>query len=149
MQPNIVLGAPHRADSRLTLTISTRPIPECVHFSKMYKEMLDAGSAMSVFHNEVAPSQYELSPIFKLTNIAMDENTMCMEILEEVAARHGLVCLMHEKPFANVNGSGKHNNWGLNTDVGDNLFVPGKTKEQQERFIALRGRYCSRLERSR
>ena len=62
--------------------------------------MLDAGSAMSVFHNEVAPSQYELSPIFKLTNVAMDENTMCMEILNEVAARHGLYCLMHEKPFA-------------------------------------------------
>lgn len=106
-------------------------------FEDVQKEMLDAGSAMSVFHNEVAPSQYELSPIFKLTNVAMDENTMCMEILNEVAARHGLYCLMHEKPFAGVNGSGKHNNWGLNTDNGDNLFVPGKTPEEQERFIAM------------
>lgn len=106
------------------------------YLDDVQKEMLDAGSAMSVFHNEVAPSQYELSPIFKLTNVAADENTMCMEILEEVAARHGLVVLMHEKPFAGVNGSGKHNNWGLNTDVGDNLFVPGKTEEQQARFTA-------------
>ena len=107
------------------------------YLDDVQKEMLDAGSAMSVFHNEVAPSQYELSPIFKLTNVAADENTMCMEILEEVAARHGLVCLMHEKPFAGVNGSGKHNNWGLNTDVGDNLFVPGKTDEAQARFTAM------------
>jgi glutamine synthetase len=84
----------------------------------------------------VAPSQYELSPIFKLTNVATDENSMCMEILDEVAARHGLVCLVHEKPFAGVNGSGKHNNWGLNT-LDDNLFVPGKTAEKQARFMAL------------
>lgn len=133
-----VLGAPPPRGQQTDFNYFNKTDPRVrAFFEDVQKEMLDAGSAMSVFHNEVAPSQYELSPIFKLTNIAMDENTMCMEILEETAARHGLYCLMHEKPFANVNGSGKHNNWGLNTDVGDNLFVPGKTKEAQERFISM------------
>jgi glutamine synthetase len=85
----------------------------------------------------VAPSQYEFSPIFKLTNVATDENTLAMEVMEDIAVRHNLAILFHEKPFGGVNGSGKHNNWGLNTDSGRNLFVPGKTEQDQASFIAL------------
>jgi len=87
--------------------------------------------------HQVAPSQYEFSPIFSLTNIANDQNVASMEVLQEVATRHGLAVLLHEKPFAGVNGSGKHNNWGLNTDAGDNLYTPGKTPEEQARFMTM------------
>jgi len=101
------------------------------------EEMWRLGITIDCVHNEVAPSQFELSPIFSLTNLAADTNTVVMEILEEVAFRHGLAVLYHEKPFANVNGTGKHNNWGLNTDTGHNLFVPGSTKAEQTRFVAF------------
>jgi len=100
-------------------------------------EALACGVPITVFHNEVAPSQHEFSPIFKLTNIANDENTLSMEILEDLAAKHNLAVLLHEKPFAGINGSGKHNNWGVNTDTGRNLFVPGKNEQDQASFVAM------------
>jgi len=100
------------------------------------EEMLKMGISLCVHHNEVAPSQHELSPIFCLTNVAADQNVLTMEIMEELAASQGLKVLFHEKPFAGVNGSGKHSNWGLNTDTGKNLFKPGKKEETQIDFVA-------------
>ena len=85
-------------------------------------------------HNEVAPSQHELAPIFTTTNIATDHNELTMEVMKKVAERHGLVCLLHEKPFAGVNGSGKHNNWSISTNTGENLLEPGKTPENNLQF---------------
>ena len=85
-------------------------------------------------HNEVAPSQHELAPIFTTTNIATDHNELTMEVMKKVAERHGLVCLLHEKPFAGVNGSGKHNNWSISTNTGENLLDPGKTPENNLQF---------------
>ena len=93
--------------------------------------------ALIVNHNEVAPSQHELSPIFSLTNVASDQNMVCMELMDTIAARYGLKVLQHEKPFAGVNGSGKHCNWGLNTDTGKNLFKPGKTETSQGDFFTF------------
>jgi len=92
---------------------------------------------MKVYHNEVAPAQHEYSPIFSLTNVSNDYNQWAMQLSTEIAARHGLVVLHHEKPFAGINGSGKHNNWGLNTDSGKNLYAPGKTEESQADFAAF------------
>ncbi|MDQ9758131.1 hypothetical protein RFZ45_04120, partial [Acinetobacter baumannii] len=85
--------------------------------------------------NEVAPAQHELAPIFTTTNIATDQNQLTMEIMQRVAAKHHLVCLLHEKPFAGVNGSGKHNNWSLSTDNGVNLFAPGDTPYENAQFL--------------
>eukprot|EP01080_Neovahlkampfia_damariscottae_P007957 gene7958-12424_t len=101
------------------------------------KEMLALDISFHTLHNEVAPSQHEISPIFTLTNKGSDQNVVAMEVLEDVAIKHGLVCLLHEKPFANINGSGKHNNWGLNTNTGANLYHPGKTDFENERFIVF------------
>ena len=86
-------------------------------------------------HNEVAPSQHELAPIYTTTNIATDHNQLTMEIMQKVAAKHGLVCLLHEKPFAGVNGSGKHNNWSMATDTGVNLLTPGETPYENAQFL--------------
>ena len=86
-------------------------------------------------HNEVAPSQHEMAPIFTDANTACDHNQLAMEMMKKVADRHGLVCLLHEKPFAGVNGSGKHDNWSLGTDTGKNLFKPGSTPSQNARFL--------------
>ena len=83
------------------------------------------------------PAQHEISPIFSLTSVAMDQNVVAMEIMEDVSARHDIVTLFHEKPFAGLNGSGKHNNWGLNTDSGKNLFAPGSSTESQTDFFAF------------
>lgn len=85
-------------------------------------------------HNEVAPAQYELAPIYESCNIATDHNQITMEVMKKIAQKHGLVCILHEKPFALVNGSGKHNNWSLKTDTGINLFSPGKTLMEHLRF---------------
>ncbi len=85
-------------------------------------------------HNEVAPSQHELAPIFTTTNIATDHNELTMEVMKKIAEKHGLVCLLHEKPFAGVNGSGKHNNWSISTNTGENLLDPGKTPENNIQF---------------
>ncbi|MBR2403317.1 MAG: glutamine synthetase III, partial [Lachnospiraceae bacterium] len=87
-------------------------------------ELWKVGILAKTEHNEVAPAQHELAPIYTTTNIATDHNQLTMEIMQKVAAKHGLVCLLHEKPFAGVNGSGKHNNWSITTDTGQNLFSP-------------------------
>ena len=86
-------------------------------------------------HNEVAPSQHEMAPVYTDANTACDQNQLVMEVMKKVADRHGLVCLLHEKPFAGVNGSGKHDNWSLSTDTGRNLFRPGSTPSQNARFL--------------
>ncbi len=86
-------------------------------------------------HNEVAPAQHELAPIYTTTNIATDQNQLTMETMKTIARKHGMSCLLHEKPFANVNGSGKHNNWSLNTNTGENLLKPGKKPEENTQFL--------------
>ena len=86
-------------------------------------------------HNEVAPAQHEMAPIFSTTNLSSDQNQLTMEVMKKVARRHGLVCLLHEKPFAGVNGSGKHNNWSMSTNKGENLLEPGKTPESNAQFL--------------
>jgi len=88
-------------------------------------------------HNEVAPNQFELAPIFEETNLANDHNLLLMSVMAEVARRHNFRVLLHEKPFAGINGSGKHNNWSLGTDTGVLLFAPGKTEEQNLQFITF------------
>ena len=88
-------------------------------------------------HNEVAPCQHELAPIYTSANSACDANQLIMQVIKKCAAKHNLVCLLHEKPFKGVNGSGKHNNWSLTTDAGDNLFSPGKTPHQNARFLVF------------
>ena len=98
-------------------------------------ELWKLGILAKTEHNEVAPSQHELAPIFSVANIATDHNQLTMEIMQKVASRHGLVCLLAEKPFAGVNGSGKHNNWSLATDTGVNLFKPGETPYEKAQFL--------------
>lgn len=98
------------------------------------EELWKLGILAKTKHNEVAPSQHELAPIFTTTNIATDHNELTMEVMKKVAERHGLVCLLHEKPFAGVNGSGKHNNWSISTNTGENLLDPGKTPENDLQF---------------
>ncbi len=99
------------------------------------QELWKLGVLAKTKHNEVAPAQHELAPIFSTTNIATDHNQLVMETLKKVAARHGLVCLLHEKPFAGVNGSGKHNNWSMSTNDGQNLLDPGKTPHENAQFL--------------
>ncbi len=98
-------------------------------------ELWKLGILATTEHNEVAPSQHELAPIFTTTNIATDHNQLTMEIMKKVAQKHGLVCLLHEKPFAGVNGSGKHNNWSMSTDTGANLLEPGDTPYENAQFL--------------
>ncbi|MHB0912711.1 MAG: glutamine synthetase III family protein [Armatimonadota bacterium] len=98
-------------------------------------ELWKLGVSAKTQHNEVAPGQYELAPVFGTVNVATDHNQLAMETLQKVAARHGFACLMHEKPFAGVNGSGKHNNWSLVTDDGQNLLDPGHTPHDNEVFL--------------
>ena len=98
-------------------------------------ELWKLGILAKTEHNEVAPAQHELAPIYTTTNIATDHNQLTMEIMQKVAARHGLVCLLHEKPFAGVNGSGKHNNWSISTDSGQNLLSPGATPYENAQFL--------------
>jgi glutamine synthetase len=100
-------------------------------------ELWKMGIPSKTKHNEVAPAQYEMAPVFETTNIAADHNQLVMETMEKVALRHGLVCLLYEKPFAGVNGSGKHNNWSLGTDDGLNLLDPGHTPHQNEQFLVF------------
>ena len=99
------------------------------------EELWKLGILAKTEHNEVAPSQHELAPIYTTTNVATDHNQLTMEIMQKVAARHGLVCLLHEKPFAGVNGSGKHNNWSIATDEGQNLLSPGDTPYENAQFL--------------
>ena len=98
------------------------------------EELWQLGVLAKTKHNEVAPSQHELAPIFTTSNIANDHNELTMEIMQKTAEKHGLVCLLHEKPFAGVNGSGKHNNWSLSTNLGENLLSPGKHPENNITF---------------
>ena len=99
------------------------------------EELWKLGVLAKTEHNEVAPAQHELAPVYTTTNIATDHNQLTMEIMQKVAARHGLVCLLHEKPFAGVNGSGKHNNWSIATDEGQNLLSPGETPYENAQFL--------------
>ena len=99
------------------------------------KELWKLGVLAKTEHNEAAPAQHELAPIFTTTNIAVDNNQLIMELMKTIAAKHDLICLLHEKPFAGVNGSGKHNNWAISTEDGLNLLEPGKTPSQNAQFI--------------
>mgnify|MGYP002622285446 FL=1 len=99
------------------------------------EELWKLGILAKTKHNEVAPAQHELAPIFSTTNIATDHNQLTMEMMKVVAKRHGMTCLLHEKPFAGVNGSGKHNNWSISTDTGVNLLEPGATPSQNTQFL--------------
>ena len=98
-------------------------------------ELWKLGILAKTEHNEVAPAQHELAPIFSTTNVATDKNQLTMEIMQKVARKHGMVCLLHEKPFAGVNGSGKHNNWSMATDTGMNLLSPGETPYENAQFL--------------
>ncbi len=105
------------------------------YMDDLNKELWKLGIFAKTQHNEVAPAQHELAPIYTTTNIATDHNQLTMEMMQKVAARHGLVCLLHEKPFAGVNGSGKHNNWSISTDTGVNLLSPGETPYENAQFL--------------
>ena len=110
--------------------------PRVAAYMKELDETLWAlGILSKTKHNEVAPSQHEMAPIYTDANTACDQNQLAMEVMKKVADKHGLVCLLHEKPFAGVNGSGKHDNWSLSTDSGKNLFRPGSTPSQNARFL--------------
>ena len=105
------------------------------YMEELNEELWKLGILAKTEHNEVAPAQHELAPIYTTTNIATDHNQLTMEIMQKVAAKHGLVCLLHEKPFAGVNGSGKHNNWSMATDSGVNLLSPGKSPYENAQFL--------------
>jgi len=105
------------------------------YMAELNDELWKLGILAKTEHNEVAPAQHELAPIYTTTNIATDHNQLTMEIMQKVAARHDLVCLLHEKPFAGVNGSGKHNNWSIATDTGINLLSPGETPYENAQFL--------------
>ena len=105
------------------------------YMADLDKELWKLGILAKTKHNEVAPAQHELAPIYTTTNRATDHNQLTMEIMQKVAAKHGLVCLLHEKPFAGVNGSGKHNNWSISTDTGINLLSPGDTPYENAQFL--------------
>ena len=110
--------------------------PKIVEYMEDLNETLwKYGIYSKTEHNEVAPAQHEMAPIFTTTNLSTDQNQLTMEVMKKVARRHGLVCLLHEKPFAGLNGSGKHNNWSMSTDDGENLLKPGDTPEQNAQFL--------------
>ncbi|MCI6005467.1 MAG: glutamine synthetase III [Blautia sp.] len=101
------------------------------------EELWKLGIPAKTKHNEVAPAQHELAPVFDTTNVAVDHNQLTMEIMKKVADKHGMVCLLHEKPFEGINGSGKHNNWSMTTDTGVNLLDPGKTPAENTQFLVF------------
>ena len=103
--------------------------------AELDEELWKLGVLAKTEHNEVAPAQHELAPIYTTANLATDHNQLTMEVMQKVAAKHGMVCLLHEKPFAGVNGSGKHNNWSLSTDTGMNLLSPGDTPYENAQFL--------------
>ena len=110
--------------------------PKIVEFMRdLDEECWKLGINAKTKHNEGAPAQHEMAPVFSTTNVATDHNQLTMELMKNVADRHGLVCLLHEKPFAGVNGSGKHNNWSLSTNKGENLLNPGKTPYENTQFL--------------
>lgn len=105
------------------------------YMADLNDELWKLGILAKTQHNEVAPAQHELAPIYTTTNVATDHNQLTMEIMQKVATKHGLACLLHEKPFAGVNGSGKHNNWSIATDTGINLLTPGETPYENAQFL--------------
>jgi len=105
------------------------------YMADLDEELWKLGINSKTKHNEAAPAQYEMAPVYTTTNIACDHNQLAMEVMKKVAQKHGLVCLLHEKPFAGVNGSGKHNNWSISTDDGENLLAPGKSPEENMQFM--------------
>ena len=105
--------------------------------SDLNQELWKLGILAKTEHNEVAPAQHELAPIFTTTNIATDHNQLTMELIQRVAKKHGLVALLHEKPFEGINGSGKHNNFSLSTDTGINLLEPGDTPHENAQFLVF------------
>ena len=107
------------------------------YMNDLNEELWKLGVTAKTQHNEVAPAQHELAPIYNTTNIATDHNQLIMETMKKVALRHNLVCLLHEKPFAGINGSGKHNNWSMSTDTGVNLLDPGVTPHQNKQFLLI------------
>ena len=107
------------------------------YMTDLNKELWKLGIKAKTQHNEVAPSQHELAPIYDTTNIATDHNQLVMEIMQKVALRHNLVCLLHEKPFDGINGSGKHNNWSMSSDKGKNLLDPGETPHENKQFLLI------------
>ncbi|MDB5102265.1 MAG: glutamine synthetase type [Cyanobacteria bacterium RYN_339] len=115
------------------------PIPARVlaFMGELEHELYSLGVPVKTRHCEVAPGQFELAPIFEEVGVAVDHNLLAMDVMRRVAERHGLACLLHEKPFAGINGSGKHNNWSMSTDAGENLLDPGDTAEERARFAAV------------
>ena len=112
--------------------------PRVVKYMKeLDEELWKLGILAKTKHNEVAPAQHEFAPIFTTVNVASDQNQLTMEIMKKVASKHGMTCLLHEKPFDGVNGSGKHNNWSLSTNFGHNLFDPGKSPEDNAQFLLI------------
>lgn len=105
------------------------------YMKELDEELWKLGVYAKTKHNEVAPAQHELAPVFTSTNIASDQNQLTMELMKSVANKHDLVCLLHEKPFASINGSGKHNNWSISTDQGENLLEPGDTPAENAQFL--------------
>lgn len=114
-------------------------IPERVYSFMVDLEMEchKLGIPVRTRHNEVAPSQFECAPMFEMANIAVDHNSLLMDLMDRVARRHHLIALLHEKPFAGINGSGKHNNWSMGTDTGTNLLGPGKTPRNNLQFLTF------------
>lgn len=103
----------------------------------MDEKLWKLGVFATTKHNEVAPAQHEMAPVFSTTNISTDQNELAMEVMKKLAVKHGLVCLLHEKPFEGVNGSGKHNNWSIATNDGQNLLNPGSTPMENLQFLTF------------
>jgi glutamine synthetase len=134
-----LMGAPPTKGQQMDLNYFAQ-MPETVKacMDEVQQALLKIGCPLNVYHNEVAPAQHEISPFFTVTNISADLNQIAMQMCVDIATKHDLVFLFHEKPFAGINGSGKHNNWSVGTDTGINWFHPGKTEQSSELFaVAL------------
>ena len=133
-----LLGAPPLRGQEQSTNYFSKLSPRVNRYvAEAREKMWELGISIHCTHNEVAPAQHEISPIFNLANLAADTNVLAMDVLRDLAFDHGFAALFHEKPFAGINGNGKHNNWGLNTDTGANLFVPGETDYENRRFVAF------------
>ena len=133
-----LLGAPsHRGQQLEDHYFGQIPSRVLAFISDVERELFRLGVPVKTRHNEVAPAQFETAPVFEEINVACDHNTLTMDVLRRVAERHGLACLLHEKPFAGINGSGKHNNWSLATNHGENLLDPGAAPHDNLRFLAI------------
>ncbi len=133
-----LLGAPPLRGQEQSTNYFSKPAPRINRYIAEAREIMwELGISIHCTHNEVAPAQHEISPVFTVANQAADSNVLAMEVLKDLAFDHDFAILYHEKPFAGINGTGKHNNWGLNTDTGANLFVPGETEFESRRFVAF------------